>query len=505
MSSNTFFLVLSTCIFLYLLTTKLIRWKSGNVVRLPPGPYPLPIIGNIFELGKNPHVSLTSLSKTYGGLMTLKLGSSITVVVSSPEFAKEILLKHDLPFSSRWVPDTGRAGNHHLFSMFWLPVGDQWRRLRKLSKEHLFSVQQLDAGQLLRRKKIQELVDYVHECFTSRKPINIGRVAFTTSFNVLSNFIFSTDMARYDYDSLETQEFKDAVSSLADVLGKPNLADFFPLLKPLDPQGLLRKANVYIEKAMAILDGMVEQRVQVTAKSSSHAVSSTNDVLDLLLDLSRKNESEFSRKDVLHLLYDLFSAATDTTTSTMEWAMAELVRNPKKMAKTRSELEEFAGKDGMIIEESDIGKLPYLEAVIKETLRLHPPTPFLLPHKALCDVEIGGFVVPKDAQIQCNVWAIGRDPAVWSDPHEFMPERFLDIDIDYRGRYFELIPFGSGRRICPGLPLAHRMLHLMLASLIQKFDWELEGGTRPEDMDMSERFGITLHKNVPLVAIPIKI
>ncbi|KAJ9564028.1 hypothetical protein OSB04_009188 [Centaurea solstitialis] len=337
MSSNTFFLIVSTFIFLYLLIIKLIRWKSGSVVRLPPGPYPFPIIGNIFELGKNPHISLTSLSKTYGGLMTLKLGSTVTVVVSSTEFAKEILLKHDLSFSSRWVPDTGRAGNHHLFSMFWLPVGDHWRRLRKLSKEHLFSVQQLDAGQLLRREKIQELVDYVHECFTIRKPINIGRVAFTTTFNVLSNFIFSTDMARYD--SLESQEFKDAVSSLGDVVGKPNLADFFPLLKPFDSQGLLRKANVYIGKAMAILDRMVEQRVQAIAKSSSHAASSTNDVLDLLMDLSRKNESEFSPNDVLHLLFDLFSAATDTTASTLEWAMAELVHNPEKMVKARSELE----------------------------------------------------------------------------------------------------------------------------------------------------------------------
>ncbi|KAJ9564022.1 hypothetical protein OSB04_009182 [Centaurea solstitialis] len=503
MSSNTiFFLIVSTSIFLYVLITKLVRWKSGIVVRLPPGPYQFPIIGNIFELGKKPHVSLTSLSKTYGGLMTLKLGSTITVVVSSPEFAKDVFQKHDLSFSSRWVPDTARTADHHLFSMIWSPVGDQWRKLRKLSKEHLFSVQQLDAGQLLRWEKIRELLDYVHECAASRKPINISRVAFTTTLNVLSNFILSTDMACYD--SLESQEFKDAVSSLADIVGKPNLADFFPLLKPFDPQGLLREATIYFKKVTSILDRIVEERVQASGKSSSRA-SSTNDVLDLLLDLSQKNESEFSRNYMLHLLFDLFAAATDTTTSTLEWAMAELVHNPEKMVKARLELEEALPKDAMIIEESDISKLPYLGAVIKETFRLHPPAPLLLPHKALSDVEIGGFVVPKDAQILCNVWAIGRDPTVWSNPHEFMPERFLDVDIDYRGRDFELIPFGSGRRICPGLPLAHRMLYLMLASLIRKFDWELEGGTRLEDMDMSERFGITLHKDVPLVAIPVEI
>lgn len=185
--------------------------------------------------------------------------------------------------------------------------------------------------------------------------------------------------------------------------------------------------------------------------------------------------------------------------------MTELLHNPEIMAKARSELMEITGKNNRIIEESDISKLPYLNAVIKETCRLHPVVPFLVPHKALWIVEIQGLIVPKDAHILCNVWAIGQDPSLWSEPQVFMPERFLDMHVDYKGRDFELLPFGSGRRICPGLPLAHRMLHLMLGSLICQFDWELEGGIRPEEMDMRERFGIVLHKKVPLVAIPIKI
>ncbi len=182
--------------------------------------------------------------------------------------------------------------------------------------------------------------------------------------------------------------------------------------------------------------------------------------------------------------------------------MAELLHNPEKMAKLRKELKEVFGKDGLV-QESDISKLNYLRAVVKETLRLHPPAPFLVPHKAENDVEMCGFTVPRNAQILVNVWAMGRDSSIWPDPNLFLPERFLEKDIDFKGSDFELIPFGAGRRICPGLPLANRMVHLMLASLVHCFNWKLADEMKPEDIDMTETFGITLHKAEPLRAIPI--
>lgn len=180
--------------------------------------------------------------------------------------------------------------------------------------------------------------------------------------------------------------------------------------------------------------------------------------------------------------------------------MAELLRSPDALSKARLELEQTIGK-GKTIEESDITRLPYLQAVVKETLRLHPAVPLLLPRKALADVEIAGFIVPKGAQVFVNAWAIGRDELTWENPLSFMPERFLGSNLDFKGRNFELIPFGSGRRICPGLPLAIRMLHLMLGSLINSFDWKLED----ENMDMEEKFGITLQKAQPLRVIPVAI
>ena len=179
-------------------------------------------------------------------------------------------------------------------------------------------------------------------------------------------------------------------------------------------------------------------------------------------------------------------------------------KQPKNNGKARRELQEVLGKDG-IVQESDISKLPYLQSVVKETLRLHPPGPLLLPHKAQADVEICGFTVPKNSQVLVNAWAIGRDPNTWTNPNAFVPERFQGSEIDVKGRDFEVITFGSGRRMCPGMPLAHRMVHLMLASLLHSFDWKLEDGLKPEDMDMSEKFGITLQKAKPLRAIPIRI
>ena len=201
---------------------------------------------------------------------------------------------------------------------------------------------------------------------------------------------------------------------------------------------------------------------------------------------------------------DLFVAGTDTTSSTVEWAMAELLCNPEKMAKAQKEIRGVLGNEG-IVQESDISKFPYLQSIVKETFRLHPPGPLLIPHRAEIDVEICGFTIPKNSQILVNAWAIGRDPSTWSNPNAFMPERFLECDIDVKGRDFELIPFGAGRRICPGMPLAHRMVHLMLASLLYSHAWKLEDCMKPENMDMSEKFGLTLQKAQPLRAIPIKV
>lgn len=197
----------------------------------------------------------------------------------------------------------------------------------------------------------------------------------------------------------------------------------------------------------------------------------------------------------------MFLAGSETTSSSIEWALTELLCNPEKLKKAKAELNEAVGSERKV-EESDVENLPYLQAVIKEALRLHPPIPLLVPRRAMQDTEFMGFFIPEDTQVFVNAWAIGRDPDAWEDPLVFKPERFLGSKIDYKGNHYELIPFGAGRRMCAGVPLARRTLHLLLGSLIHQFDWTLAGDMTPSTMDKRDRLGITMRKLDPLFAVP---
>lgn len=194
-------------------------------------------------------------------------------------------------------------------------------------------------------------------------------------------------------------------------------------------------------------------------------------------------------------------AGMDTSAAAVEWAMSELMKHPREMKKVQKEVEGIVGANQMV-EESHLGSLKYLDCVIKESMRLHPVGPLLI-HEAMEECEVEGFHIPNKARVLVNVWAIGRDPDAWNQPERFLPERFLGSDVDVRGRDFQLIPFGSGRRGCPGLQLGLTMVQLMVAQLVRCFDWELPDGMAPPDLDMSENFGLVTARANHLKAIPI--
>ncbi|CAA3016391.1 geraniol 10-hydroxylase [Olea europaea subsp. europaea] len=471
------------------------RSISTRGKNLPPGPTPLPIIGNLHLLGDQPHKSLAKLAKTYGPIMCLRFGSINTVVITSSAMAKEVLQKQDLAFSSRHIPNAIHAHNQFKYSVVWLPVASTWRSLRKILNSNMFSGNRLDANQHLRVRKVQELITYCRKNSQAGEAVDIGRAAFRTSLNLLSNTIFSKDLTDPFSDS--AKEFKDLVWNVMVEAGKPNLVDFFPVLEKLDPLGIRRRMTIHFGKIIELFGGLINERLK-RRKSDN---SKNSDVLDVLLDTSQENPEEIDRVHIERLCLDLFVAGTDTTSSTLEWAMAETLKNPATMKKAKAELEEVIGK-GKVLEEADVSRLPYLRCMVKEALRIHPPVPFLIPRRVEQDVEVSGYTVPKNSQVLVNAWAIGRDPTLWENPLEFKPERFMESELDIRGRDFELIPFGAGRRICPGLPLAIRMVPVMLGSLLNSFDWKLEGGISPKDLDMEEKFGITLQKANPLRAVP---
>nr|AYV88863.1 cytochrome P450 oxidase CYP76F94 [Polygala tenuifolia] len=475
---------------------------------LPPGPVPLPIIGNLLQLGDKPHRSLAELAKIHGPIMSLKLGQITSIVVSSPDMARQVLHTHDLLLSNRSIPDAVAACTHDEFSLAFMPVSPRWRNLRKICATELFSNKILDANQNLRRAKLQELLADVHRSSSTGKAVDIGKLAFKATINLLSNTIFSVDLLASNSDDVAVAgEYKETVWNIMKEVGTPNLSDYFPVFKSYDAQGVRSRTAVHFRKMLDLFDNFINQRLEWKSEDKTGSNSNINkdDMLEILLNISKQNMDEMDNTRISHLLLDLFGAGTDTTTSTAEWAMAELLHDPRVLSKAKVELERTIGR-GKPIEESDIPKLPYLQAIIKETFRLHPPVPLLLPRKAETDVEIGGYTVPKGAQVLVNVWAIGRDPSTWdSNSNMFMPERFLGVDIDYKGRNFELTPFGAGRRICPGLNLATRMVHLILGSLINCFDWILEDGLKPQQVCLEDKFGLTLQIAKPVCAVPVPI
>lgn len=479
--------------FIFLL---LLHWKKKNS-RLPPGPPGWPIIGNVLQLGDKPHESLFGLAQKYGPLMSLRLGCKLTMVVSSPSMAKEVLKNNDQTFSSRSINMAARTFAYQGTSLVWSPYGPHWRFLRRICNAELFSPKRLDALQHLRREEVNRTIRSIFEDSMEGQSVNIGEIAFLNSLSLVGMMVCSRNL--FNPGSKEVAEFKEMVWEVLKLTGIPNLSDLFPFLERFDLQGLKKGMKTLARRFDSLFDSIIEERLGEDGAGVHHE---GKDFLEIMLGL-RKAGTEFTLENIKAVLMDMFIAGTDTTSVTVEWAMAELLRKPAVIRKAQAELDEIVGQ-AKRMEESDIAKLPYLQAIVKEALRLHPAAPLIIPRRSDNSCEIGGYVVPENTQVFVNVWGIGRDPSVWKEPLEFNPERFLECNTDYRGQDFELIPFGAGRRICIGLPLAHRMVHLVLGSLLHAFNWSIPGATKDDDfvVDMSEVFGLTLQKRVPLIAVP---
>ncbi|XP_055821446.1 probable (S)-N-methylcoclaurine 3'-hydroxylase isozyme 2 [Solanum dulcamara] len=466
-------------------------FRSSNITKLPPGPTPWPVIGNIFHMGKMPHITLTNFAKTYGPIMSLKLGTKWLVVGSSPSAAIEILKTHDRILSGRNVPNAVPSKRSDLdkISMGWASeCHNEWRYLRTLCRTELFAGKVLESQACLREKKVMELVEFLKS--KEGQVVNIGELVFATMLNMLSNVLISKDMINLEKET-EDSGIRNLVRGLVEAISAPNISDFYPILGKLDLQGLREKARYVMTEIRSNWESILEERRNNKESGSSRQ----HDFLEALLDNGFTN-------DCIHQLFvELLSAGSDTSTSTIEWAMAELIKNVESMKKVQDELEiELSESD--YPKESLLLQLSYVQACVKETLRLHPPAPLLLPHSAIETCQVMSYTIPKDAQILVNVWAISRDPLIWEDPEMFRPQRFLSSDMDFKGNDFEFLPFGAGRRICPGLPMAAIKIPLLLASLVHFFDWELPHGKCLAELDMTEKFGVTLQKKEPLLLIP---
>ncbi|KAL7165168.1 hypothetical protein ACSBR2_040945 [Camellia fascicularis] len=494
------FLLLTTTLLLLLLSLSWFLYLKPTTPDppFPPGPLGLPILGSLPFLDPELHTHFSTLSQTHGPILTLRLGTKIGIVISSPSISRQILKDHDVTFANRDVLVAGREAAYGGSDIVWTPYGPEWRMLRKVCVREMLSNATLDSVYGLRRRELRRTIQYFYSRVGSR--VDVGEQMFLTAMNVITNMLWGGTV-KGDERGKMGAEFRQVVAEMTELLGKPNLSDFFPGLARFDLQGVQKQMKGLAKRFDRIFETIIDQRLKMDGHGSGTAEESA-DFLQFLLKLKDDGDAK-TPLTITHLkalLMDMVVEGTDTTSNTVEFALAEMMNKPQVLRKAQQEVETVVGKDN-IVEESHIHKLPYLYAVMKETLRLHPALPLLVPHCPTKSCIIGGYTIPKGARVFVNVWAVHRDPSIWTNPLEFDPERFWgDSKWDYSGNDFNYFPFGSGRRICAGTAMAERMFMFSLAALVHSFEWKLPEG---EKLDLEEKFGIVLKKKVPLVVIPM--
>ncbi|KAL5545949.1 hypothetical protein UlMin_005636 [Ulmus minor] len=437
-----------------------------------------------------PHMTLAEMKNNYGDVIWLRIGSINTMVILSSKATSELFKNHDLSFAGQSINEISEVYNFHKSSLALAPYCSYWHVLRKLLTVDMFVAKRLNETACIRRKCVDKLLLWIEEEARKLKDgegVHVARFGFLTSFNLLGNLMLSRDLL--DPNSKDGADFFAAMVSSMEWYALANHGDMFPWLRWLDLQGLKRKMERDLGKVFEI--------------GSDWGWTRRRRISWMLIEFEGNGKDEpakLSDHDLNIIIVEIFLAGTETRSSTIDWALRELLLNPEKMKNAKEERTKVIGK----VEETDFENLPYLQAVIKETLRLHTPIPFLIPRKTTKEAGFMGYFIPKNTQVFVNAWATGRDPNVWDDPLCFKPERFLDSKIDYKGQHYEFIPFGAGRRICAGLPLAQRVLHLVLGSPLHQFDWELDASVSRNTMDMNDWLGLDIRKFRPLLAVPKK-
>ncbi|KAL5757107.1 hypothetical protein ACOSQ2_021853 [Xanthoceras sorbifolium] len=486
----------------FFLIPVIIRGRRENWRNSPPGPVGWPILGSLPYLSNRLHEDFFNLSKIYGPIMSLNLGLKPAIVVTSPEMAQEVLKIKEGSISSRTITEAIRAISYDAHGVIFSPYGARWKVLRRILISELLSPKAFESFEPLRRQQVHSLLRQLYSISKSNTQVNISEAAFVALLNLVSNIIVSKNL--FDSSKKDGGQLKEMFWEMIKVLGTPNTADLIPILKPLDPQRLKTRIANLFKRMDAFYEKLIAERMK---ERENHEINNTKksgrrDLLDVLLDYrsddKENNLDRLHRNIIKAMISELFMGATETTSSTVEWGMTEILRKPHVHKQLVAELDQVIGKD-RFVEESDIPNLPYLQATVKEVFRLHPGVPMIIPRRTNESCEVGGYQVPKHCVVYVNVWGIARDPKVWEDPYEFKPERFIGSSVDVKGQDFNLLPFGSGRRSCVGWPLAHRMMHFYLATMLHAFDWV----SPPEIVnDVTERVGLTLQKDKNLLATP---
>ncbi|KAL7148680.1 hypothetical protein ABFS83_06G194600 [Erythranthe nasuta] len=456
---SSFLLLLSFSAFIFTIR-KLVKTRNPNA-NLPPGPRELPFIGHLhlFSGSDPPHYKLRDVAKKYGPLMHLRLGNT---------------------------------------NIGFAPYGDYWRQLRKICTLELLSPASVQSFRPIRVEEVSNLCKWIDE--NKGSPINLTERISMTDYDIMLR-------AALGKRSDEKADFIKLLKEGIRLINVFHVADLYPSIKFLQMIGGLRKK---LENHHRQLDGIIgsiiedRKRENVAQKIDDGVGEKHEDLLNVLLKFQDSGSLEIPLTND-NIKADMFGAGVDTSSTVVEWAMAEMLENPRVLKKDQEEVRRVFDNKGGRVDESFFDELKYFKLVIKETLRAHPPAPLLLPRESRERCEINGYEMPAKTRVLVNAWAIGRDPKYWGDDAEsFKPERFLEkTNVDFKGNRFELIRFGAGRRICPGILFGLANVELPLAMFLYHFDWVLPNGKKPEELDLTELVGSAARMKHYIFVIPI--
>ncbi|KAF9591827.1 hypothetical protein IFM89_008477 [Coptis chinensis] len=459
-------------------------------MRLPPSPPKLPIIGHLHRLGKLPHRSLQALSEKYGPLMLLRLGQTPTVIVSSANLAKEIMKTHDVIFANRPITTATKELFNGNKDIAFAPYGEYWRNVRKIVVMDLLSVKRVQSFRYIREEEIGKMLEKIRQSSSLGSGVDVSELIVTVTNNLISRVTLGKSWE-------VCAKYADLPKQVMELIGNFSVEDLFPSLGWIDVLTGLHKKMKRVSKAMSqFLDEVIDEHL----KSRKDEDDETRDFVDLLIKyhMDPTLGCEITRENLRALIFDLFVGGTDSTSTTTEWILAELFHHPEVLKKLQNEVRTAIGTESMV-DEDDTNRMEYMHCVIKETLRLHPPLTIIIPRVPTENTTIDGYHIPAQTRVIINAWAIARDPKIWDNPDQFIPERFINNQVDFRGQDFEFIPFGAGRRICPGILFSVTSMASILANLLYWFDWDLPNGV---ESDVTEIFGLTNHKKDPLRLVP---
>ncbi|KAL0399135.1 UNVERIFIED_CONTAM: cytochrome [Sesamum radiatum] len=483
----------SLLILMFLKLVNRIQTKH-SALHLPPGPRKIPFIGNMHLLVRPlPHRALRGLAMKYGPLMHLQLGEVSTVIVSSPDVAEEVMKTQDTIFASRPEILAAKVMSCGCPGIVFSPYGDYWRQLRKICTTELLSSKSVQSFRSLREEEFLDLCRWIAS--KAGSPINLTEKVYSSAYSL-------TAKAAFGKKTKDQETFISIIRVATKLAAGFEISDVYPSIKLLPLiSGMKSKLKSLQQQADRILETIINEHI--VGNSGKTDMKEKHDLVDVLLKCQEdKSILPLTSAQIKSVLLDIFSAGSETSATTVDWAMSDMLRNPSALKKAQDEVRNvFEGTN--VVDEAHFNELKFLKSVIKETLRLHPPAPLLLPRESNESCKINGYDIPIKTRVIVNAWAIGRDAKYWEQPECFQPERFLDSSVDYKGNSFKYIPFGAGRRICPGMSFGIANVELPLAMFLYHFDWNLPQGMKHQEMDMTEAFGVTVRRKHDLFVTPV--